>query len=76
MEMRQKVPGEDRALTLQWAARQKGIVLTGGWWTEEHSAQGDTDDLVFLEVRVGQSLEAHRCEPEGQKQVTERDLLG
>lgn len=65
MEMGQKDPGEDGALTLEWAARQKGIFLTGGWWTEEHSTQGDTDDLGFLEVRVGQSLKAHRCEPRG-----------
>lgn len=65
MEMGQKDPGEDGALTLEWAARQKGIFLTGGWWTEEHGTQGDTDDLGFLEVRVGQSLKAHRCEPRG-----------
>lgn len=36
METGQKAPREDGALTLEWAARLKGIFLTGGWWTEEH----------------------------------------
>lgn len=30
MEMGQKAPREDGALTLEWAARLKGIFLTGG----------------------------------------------